>query len=267
MADTVNTRENDTPVEVLVLGSGTSHGVPMIGCDCAVCTSDDLHDKRSRPSIFVRFGELRILVDTAPELRLQCVAHGIDRVDAVLFTHHHADHVTGLDDLRRFNWLMKGPVPLYANQRTLKNIERMFRYAFDHAPDSPHSRPAVELITIDEQPFTIAERTILPIPLIHGKLPVLGFRFGRFAYCTDCSFIPESSMERLTGLDVLILDALRRTPHPAHFNLEQAVEMAGRIGAKRTFFTHITHQLGHEATNAELPEGMALSYDGQRLEL
>jgi len=251
-------------IEVLILGSGTSHGVPMIGCDCAVCRSDDPRDRRSRPSILVRTGAQCLLVDTSPELRLQCVAHGVDRVDAVLFTHHHADHVAGLDDLRRFNWLMRKPVPLFGTERTLRNVRRMFLYAFEAASDSPHSRPQLDLHTIDERPFIVGGETIVPIPLMHGPLPVLGFRFGRFAYCTDCSSIPPDSMDLLRDLDVLVLDALRHAEHPAHFNLKQAVEAAGRIGAKRTFFTHMTHQLGHEATNRDLPDGMALAYDGLR---
>jgi phosphoribosyl 1,2-cyclic phosphate phosphodiesterase len=254
-------------VEAVILGSGTSHGVPMIGCNCAVCTSTDPHDKRTRPSIVVRLGEQRIRVDTATELRLQCVAHGIDRVDAVLFTHHHADHVTGLDDVRRFNWLMKQPLKCYGSERTLAGLRRMFLYAFEHAPDSPHSRPELELHTIDHRPFTLGGETIVPIPLLHGAMPVLGFRFADFAYCTDCNMIPDESLARLRNLDVLVLDALRHTPHPAHFNLEQAIEMAERIGAKRTYFTHLTHQLGHEATSAQLPPGMALAYDGLRFSL
>jgi len=253
------------PVEVTVLGSGTSHGIPMIGCSCAVCTSNDPRDKRTRASIFVRFGGVRILVDTAPELRLQCIANGINALDAVLFTHHHADHVVGLDDLRRFNWLRKGPVPCYGTERTLGALRRMFLYAFDPAADSPHSRPVLELNTIDPGPFKVGGETIIPIPLMHGPSAVLGFRFGRFAYCTDCNLISDRSMELLSNLEVLLLDALRITPHPAHFSLDQAVEMARVIGAGRTYFTHMTHQLQHESTNRSLPEGMELSYDGMRI--
>lgn len=256
--------EQNGGVEVVVLGSGTSHGVPMIGCHCAVCTSPDPCDKRMRTSILVRIGKQHILVDTAPELRLQCIANGIDAIDAVLFTHHHADHVVGLDDLRRFNWLQKRFVTCYGTKRTLDRIKGMFAYAFEPAPDSPHSRPNLELQTIDSEPLRIGDETVIPIPLMHGPLPVLGFRFGNFAYCTDCSFIPDDSMERLKGLDVLILDALRRTPHPTHFNLEQAIEWAGRIGANRTYFTHIAHELMHEQTNAGLPQGIELAYDGLR---
>lgn len=260
-------KTQDSGVSITVLGSGTSHGVPMIGCNCAVCRSSDPHDKRTRPSVYIQTRGVALLIDTAPELRLQCIANGIERADAVLFTHHHADHVTGLDDLRRFNYLMKMPIPLYGTERTLQNLERMFKYVFEQAHDSPHSRPAVDLRTIDHQPFSIKGVEILPIPLIHGRLPVLGFRIGAFAYCTDCSEIPEDSFERLKGVEVLILDALRRTPHPAHFNLEQAVETARRIGAGRTYFTHITHQMGHKETNAELADGMALAHDGLQIDV
>ncbi len=259
--------EKQAELEVVVLGSGTSHGVPMIGCDCAVCTSSDPRDKRTRPSIFIRSGDACLLVDTSPELRLQCIANKIDRVDAVLYTHHHADHVTGLDDLRRFNWLMRQPVNCYGLSRTMAALRGMFSYAFDAAADSPHSRPQIELHDIDDSPIEVAGVRVQPIPLMHGPLPVLGFRVGRFAYCTDCSFIPEESMSMLEGLDVLILDALRRTPHPTHFNLEQAIAAATRIDAKKTFFTHIAHELLHQSTTAELPDGMALAYDGLRIRL
>lgn len=250
-------------VKVTLLGTGTSHGIPMIGCTCPVCTSPDPHDKRTRVSAYVEISGVRILIDTAPELRLQCLANGIDALDAVLFTHHHADHVTGLDDLRRFNWLMKGPVPCYGTERTLSRLRDMFSYAFRTADDSPHSRPQLELHTISTEGFSIGPAHIIPIPLMHGPMPVLGFRFGGFAYCTDCSHISAQSLRLLEGLDVLVLDGLRRTPHPTHFNLEQAVEVARRIEPRQTYFTHIAHELGHAATNAELPPGMALSHDGQ----
>lgn len=254
----------DLPVEVVVLGSGTSHGVPMIGCRCAVCTSDDPRDKRTRPSLFVRMGSVRMLLDAAPELRIQCLTHGINAVDAVLFTHHHADHVAGLDDVRRFNWLMKKPMSCYGTARTLEGIRRMFSYAFEPALDSPHSRPELNLQLIETDAFSIGEAVIVPIPLLHGPMPVLGFRFGRFAYCTDCSTIPESSFPALGDLEVLILDALRPEPHPTHLSVDQAVELARRIGAKRTYFTHMAHQLGHARTNERLPRGMELAYDGLR---
>jgi len=255
------------PIDVIVLGSGTSHGVPMIGCDCPVCRSDDPRDKRTRPSIWVQYEGVRFLVDTSPELRLQCLANSIQAVDAVLFTHHHADHVAGLDDLRRFNWMTKRAVPCYGTQRTLDGLRRMFSYAFEPAGDSPHSRPQLELFPIDQAAFEVRGARIVPIPLMHGPMPVLGFRFGPFAYCTDCSAVSEDSMSRLEGTQVLILDALRHDDHPTHLSLKQAVALAERISAKQTYFTHMAHQLGHAATNAMLPAGMALAHDGLKITL
>jgi len=212
----------------------------------------------------VNYGDRTILVDTTPELRLQCVANGIRRVDAVLYTHHHADHVCGMDDLRRFNWLMKTTLPCYASVRTGESLQRMFSYAFHPDPAYPSAAPKLNLRAIGDEPFDLFGRNVVPIPLLHGALPVFGFRFGAFAYCTDCSEIPESSVDKLQNLDVLILDALRRTPHPTHFNLEQAVAIAKRIGARQTFFTHIAHELKHAETNAELPATMSLAFDGLR---
>ena len=257
----MNTTSSD--VRVVILGSGTSHGIPMIGCDCAVCTSNDPRDRRARPSIWIDYGDCSVLVDTAPELRLQCVAYGIRRVDAVLFTHAHADHVTGLDDLRRFNWLMNAPILCYGRPDALEVIRRMFLYAFEDDPDYPSHKPDLRLLPIESDALELSGHTIVPLPLMHGPLPVLGYRFGSIAYCTDCNLIPEESRARLRDLDVLILDALRRRPHPTHFNLEQAIETAQAIGARRTFFTHIAHELMHETVNTELPAGMELAYDGQ----
>lgn len=262
------TRDSAATIRVIVLGSGTSHGVPMIGCACPVCTSDDPRDRRSRPSVFVSTPTADLLIDTSPELRLQCVANGVRSADAVLFTHHHADHVVGLDDLRRFNWLMKRALPCYGSERTLTGLRRMFAYAFEDAPGSPHSRPELVLCPIGREPFRVAEQWITPIPLMHGPaMEVFGFRIGNFAYCTDCNLIPEPSFALLDNLDVLILDALRRTPHPAHFSLSEAVEAAMRINARQTYFTHIAHQLSHASTNLELPASMELAYDGLRIEI
>lgn len=252
-------------LRVIMLGTGTSHGIPMIGCDCAVCTSNDPHDQRSRSSILVQSHGRSFLIDTTPELRLQCVANGVDRVDAILFTHHHADHIVGLDDLRRFNQMHKISLTCYCNESTDRVLRRMFAYAFDTQGDYPSAKPTLETCLIDG-PFELWDTRIIPIPLLHGQTEVLGFRFGNFAYCTDCNYIPDESMALLQGLDVLILDGLRRRPHPTHFNLEQAVAKARQIGARQTCFTHIAHELPHAATNAELPDNMALAYDGQVLE-
>lgn len=246
---------------ITILGSGTSHGVPMIGCDCPVCTSDDPRDRRTRCSAVFSFDDRHILVDTAPELRLQAVACGVRRVDAVLYTHHHADHVVGLDDLRRFNWLAGGVLPVYGSDATLTRVEQMFPYAFFEDPEYPSAKPQLAATRVSA-PFELFGRTVTPIPYLHGPLPVIGFRIGSIAYCPDCSLMPEDARPLLRDLDVLVLDALRRRPHPTHFNLDQAVEEARRIGAQRTYFTHIAHELRHAETNAELPRGMQLAHDG-----
>jgi len=219
-----------------------------------------------RSSIVVQTRGRSFLIDASPELRIQCLANNITRVDAVLFTHHHADHLVGLDDLRRFNALQGSSLPCYASEETLQALQRMFPYAFLDLPDYPSTKPQLDLMRIDG-PLELWGTCIVPVPFMHGPMPVLGFRFGRFAYCTDVNDIPPESMRLLEGLDVLVLDALRRRPHPTHFNLEQAVQAARRIGAKRTFFTHIAHELPHQATNAQLPESMALGYDGQVITL
>jgi phosphoribosyl 1,2-cyclic phosphate phosphodiesterase len=252
-------------LRLTILGSGTSHGVPMIGCACAVCTSADPHDKRTRPSAAFGFNEHRLLIDTSPELRLQCLAVNLQAVHALLYTHHHADHVAGLDDVRRFNWLLRAPLNVYASAVTLRELKRMFEYAFEPQGDYPSAKPELRPVAING-PFELFGRTIIPVPYLHGPMEVLGFRIGAIAYCPDCNAIPDASRALLHNLDVLVLDALRRKPHPTHYNLEQAIEQAQRIGAARTYFTHIAHELPHAATNAELPAGMALAYDGLVLE-
>jgi phosphoribosyl 1,2-cyclic phosphate phosphodiesterase len=248
-------------VRLTVLGSGTSHGIPMIGCDCAVCASDDPRDKRTRPSVLFSYNGRNILVDTSPELRLQCIACGIRQVDAILYTHFHADHIVGLDDVRRFNWLQREPITLYGDRRTLARLRQAFAYAFAQDPDYPSAKPELRTAIIDG-PLELLGQRVTPIPLMHGSLPVYGFRVGKIAYCTDCNRIPDESRALLRDLDVLVLDAVRRRPHATHFNLAQAVEEAHRIGARRTYFTHIAHELKHAETNAELPDGMELAYDG-----
>ncbi|MCP4245619.1 MAG: MBL fold metallo-hydrolase, partial [bacterium] len=191
----------------------------------------------------------------------QMIRHRVMRIDGVVYTHNHADHVFGLDDLRRFNYLQKTTLTCYGDEDTLAFIDRMFPYAFRENHDYPSAKPRLKLVRIDG-PLDLFGVHIVPIRLFHGDLPVWGFRIGRFAYCTDCSRIPDESLALLADLDVFVLDALRRSPHPTHFNLEQAVEAARRIAARQTYFTHIAHELPHEATNAELPAGLALAYDG-----
>ncbi len=254
--------DQQSSIQVIFLGSGTSHGIPMIGCDCEVCTSDDPRDKRTRPGIAVRWGGHTVLIDTTPELRLQCVANRIDRAEAILYTHHHADHVAGLDDVRRFNWLMDAELNCYGTQDTLDYVRQMFVYAFEEDSEYPSHKPALNLVPIDDEPFTLFGLAVTPIPVMHGPLPVMGYRFGRFAYCTDCNYIPEKSMARLRDLDVFVLDAVRLRPHPTHFNIEQAIETAHRVGARQTYFTHIAHQIKHQTISDQLPDNIALAYDG-----
>jgi phosphoribosyl 1,2-cyclic phosphate phosphodiesterase len=249
------------PLRLTILGSGTSHGIPMIACDCPVCTSADPRDRRTRTSALFSFDGHHVLIDTAPELRLQCLAQDVQRVHAILLTHAHADHVTGLDDVRRFNHVLGGPLDVYSAAAALARVQRMFDYAFCDDPDYPSAKPQLRAVAVTG-PFMLFGRRVTPIPYQHGPTPVLGYRIGDIAYCPDCSFVPDESRTLLADLDVLVLDALRRRPHPTHFNLEQAVAEAQRIGARRTYFTHIAHELGHAATNAELPPGLELAYDG-----
>jgi phosphoribosyl 1,2-cyclic phosphate phosphodiesterase len=254
----------DSEIELLLLGTGTSAGVPMIGCHCAVCDSTHPHDKRSRPSAVISYGDTRVLIDTTPELRLQCVANGVDRIDAVVYTHAHADHIMGLDDLRRFNSVRGGPLDVWADAQTHESLSLCFAYAFrDPDPDRRLFRPQLTRRFI-EGDFQIAGTTWMPVPLIHGEQPILGFRVGHVAYCTDVSLMPDESYELLMDLDVLVLDALHWKRHPTHFSIEQALEVVGRVRPKLTLFTHIGHALGHEATNARLPAGVRLGYDGER---
>ncbi len=252
---------------MLFLGTGTSHGVPMIGCDCAVCRSTDPRDARSRSSIYIEGDDdLRVLVDTTTDLRAQALRFDIRRVDAILFTHSHADHVMGLDEVRRFNTLSRTPMPIYASEATLADLRRTFAYIFRSTAPKGGGVPDLRLWTIGG-PFCLGTLAVVPVPVQHGPWQVLGFRMGGFAYVTDCSGIPDPSLERLRGVDTLVLDALRRRPHPTHFTLDQAMRAARRIGARRTYFTHIAHDLGHAAVSAELPPEMALAYDGLTIEI
>lgn len=253
-------------VQVLFLGTGTSHGVPMIGCECAVCRSTDPRDQRLRPSILIEGDDgTRVLIDTSPDLRQQCLREGISRIDAVVYTHAHADHILGFDELRRFNVISDSPMPVYGDHETLASLRRTFAYAFDPKTPAGGGVPQVTPHTIAGT-FTIGEIAFEPLALFHGRTPVLGFRIGRLAYLTDCNVIPEPTRARLAGLDILVLDALRHRRHPTHFSLAEAIDEAGRIGARRTYFTHMCHDLGHAATCASLPEGITLAYDGLRLE-
>jgi phosphoribosyl 1,2-cyclic phosphate phosphodiesterase len=253
-------------MKITFLGTGTSHGVPMIGCDCEVCRSPDPRDTRLRPSIFVETPGASVLVDAGPDLRTQALRHRIRRVDAIVFTHGHADHILGMDDVRRFNAMMKGPMPCHADARTLADIRKTFHYVFESSTPKGGGLPSLDLRPIDG-PVRIGDLDVIPVPLWHGDRPILGFRFGRFAYLTDCSGIADEAWPLLEGLEAVVIDALREQPHPTHFSLAQAMAAGQRIGARQTLFTHMCHHLGHETTNARLPAGMRLAYDGLTLDL
>jgi len=252
---------------VTFLGTGTSHGVPMIGCDCATCRSTDPRDRRLRPSIYLDVpGRARVLVDAATDLREQALAHGIRRVDAVVFTHSHADHILGLDDLRRFNAIQGGALPCYADAATWVNLRRTFFYVFDGIARGGGGIPQLTEVEITG-PFSICGVRVVPVPLLHGRLPILGFRFGGFAYLTDCSAIPDESWSLIQGVDTLVLDALRHKPHPTHFSIDEAVAVVDRIRPRRAYFTHMCHDLPHAETSARLPDGVDLAYDGLVLDV
>ena len=247
-----------------VLGSGTSMGVPTVGCSCKVCTSADPRDQRTRPSIYIEYAERAVLIDTTPDFRTQALREKIQRLDAVLYTHSHADHIMGLDDVRPLSFRGKGKIPLYAHPETLAHIARCFKYVFEPDPDYS-TLPRVELRPINGAVELFGARFV-PLPLLHGKAEIHGYRFGSAAYLTDFSDVPEESLAMLAGLDILFLDALRHRPHPTHSHVEHSLKLVERLQPRRTFFTHISHDLGHEETNAALPDAVRLAYDGLKLE-
>jgi len=256
--------------EVILLGTGTSVGVPALGCDCAVCTSDNPKNNRTRCSVAIRTADGTILIDTAPDMRTQLLREKIPLVHAVVYTHEHADHLFGLDDLRLFPFRLGTPVPLFCEQSVEARIRKSYDYAFsDRQETHPGATPRLEFENINEvDPFKVLDVEFQPLRLSHGPhFEVLGFRIGNFAYCTDTNFIPEESLALLSGVETFVIDALRLKPHPTHFCVEEACEIAERIQAKKTFLTHICHDLEHEATNASLPQGIELAYDGLRLEI
>ena len=249
------------------LGTGTSMGVPTLGCRCAVCTSEDPRDRRLRPSVLLRWqeqGRERVaVIDTGPDFREQALRNGLTRVDAVFYTHSHADHILGLDDLRPLSFTVVregGPIPLYATPETAAVLERIFEYTFSPRATYP-TRARVQLEPLPER-TPVHGVEFQRVPLRHGEMEIAGFRFGRVAYLTDVSAIPESSFALLEGLDHLVISALRHKPHPSHATVEQAVGWARRIGARQTWLTHIAHELGHEETNRSLPGNIRLAYDG-----
>ena len=247
------------------LGTGTSTGVPILGCQCAVCQSPDPHDKRTRPSILLEYDGRVVVIDTTPDFRAQALREKLTRLDAVVYTHWHADHILGLDDTRIYYFRQQVPIPIYAEARCMATIRSTFAYIFEGKYEfggvgklDPH---------LIEGPFDLWGLKMTPVTVMHGNAPIFGYRFRDVAYVTDVSEIPPSSMPLLEGLDLLILDALRHKPHPTHLSLTQAVAMVERIKPKRALFTHMAHELGHEQTNASLPPHVQLAYDGLRVEL
>lgn len=252
--------------EIIILGSGTSMGVPTLGCDCEVCTSDDARNRRSRPSIAVEWDGHLAVIDTGQDFRDQALREHIRHIDAVLYTHPHADHILGMDDLRPLSFHREnGPIPLYADDATAGVLERIFAYTFSPQAKYP-TRARVELRRLNgEEQVEIEGLRFQRVPLLHGDLAVAGYRFGSAAYLTDMNAIPENSMPLLAGVDVLIIDALRWKRHPSHNNVDEALGWVERVGPRQAFFTHIAHELDHAKTEAKLPANVRLAYDGQRI--
>lgn len=250
------------------LGTGTSVGVPMVGCECAVCLSTNPRNHRFRCAVLVGLPQGNLLIDTPPELRLQLLREKVKLVHAVLYTHYHADHLFGLDDVRPFPRLLGGPVPLYCAADVERKVREAFSYAFrPEAEQLPAGYvPKLTFRRIDETPFFALGQRIVPIPLIHGPFAVLGFRLDNVAYCTDVNRIPPESWRLLDGLDVLVLDALRYKPHAGHFSVNEALDVIDRVKPKRAFLTHMTHELEHDTINRQLPPGVELAYDGLKFE-
>ena len=252
------------PLKITVLGSGTSVGVPTLGCHCSVCTSTDPRDNRLRPSVLVSYQEHRVIIDTTPDFRTQALRARLERVDAVLYTHAHFDHIMGLDDVRPFNFRQKGRIPIYAAPDTMAAIQRVFEYIFDDA-EKESNVAKLDPRLIDGAPLDLFGLEFLPVPVLHGSRTIYGFRFGGAAYLTDHSAIPESSLDLLRGLDVLFLDALRYKPHPTHSTVARSLETVERLAPRRAFFTHICHDLAHDRAESMLPPHVRLAYDGMEI--
>lgn len=251
-------------MKITILGSGTSTGVPMVGCSCRVCSSDDSRDKRTRASLLIRNNGRTILVDTSSDLRQQVLRESVTKIDAVFFTHAHADHVNGIDDLRGFYFIHKEIIPCFASRATLDILQSGFGYIFSDHEGSGY--PPLLAAHENSAPIELFGQTIIPIPLLHGRTFTHGYRIGNFAYLTDCSAIPDSSLELLKGLELLVIDGLRWTEHPCHFNITGAIAAARQLNAPRTILTHLTHQIAH-SEESKLPPGFELAYDGMEFDL
>lgn len=257
---------NCPPLKITFLGTGTSSGVPMIACDCEVCTSTDKRDTRLRSSILVESGSTTLAVDSTPDFRYQMLRAKVKNLDGIVFTHPHKDHIAGLDDVRAFNYFSQKPMQIYANEMTQDVIIREFPYAFGERRFP--GVPEITINTINGEPFRVGDIPVIPIRVWHLKMPVLGFRFGKFTYITDANKIDEEEKEKIRGTEVLVLNALRKEKHISHFTLQEAIELATELGVKQAYFTHISHQLGrYDTVTQELPPGMHLAYDGLVLQV
>lgn len=253
-------------MKITFLGTGTSQGVPMIGCECEVCTSKDSKDKRLRTSVLIQTPELNMVIDTGPDFRYQMLRENVKRLDAILYTHEHKDHVAGLDDVRGFNYRMKKPMEIYASDRVQKALKREFYYAFE--TNLYPGVPQLNLNTITANPFDINGLDIIPIELMHYKMPVFGYRIGKFGYITDANKISQKEIDKLKGVEVLVINALRKTSHISHFTKDEAITIIREIEPKNAYLTHLSHQMGkYEDLKKELPENVYSAYDGLTLEI
>jgi len=251
-------------VKVTFLGTGTSQGIPMIGCKHPVCLSNDQKDKRLRSSAMIEFNNHRYIIDCGPDFRQQMLKNEVEGIDGILFTHEHTDHLIGLDDIRPF-YFHQGNIPLYAEPRVIKALEKRFDYIFDVKNKYP-GIPSVDIFPISEKPFYLHDLEVIPIRVYHGKLPILGFRFGDFTYITDAKTIPDTEIEKIKGTRVLVVNALRREPHLTHFNLEEALEFVKKVNPEKAYFTHISHLLGfHEEVEKNLPNHIHLAFDNLKI--